>query len=127
MKGNNHLPFKNPILPLKPAGRALHSWESRKQSANQIASVGQRQRQRGHTLPQKQKMEEAGEVSKPTQLSSLLSSHMEELKVEDQHHDQRRVSCRVFSDYKSMAWKNGLGQSVELAVVPASPLSSLVW
>jgi hypothetical protein len=67
-------------------------------------------------------MEEAGEV---TQLSSLLS-HMEELKVEDQHHDQRRVSCRVFSDYKSMAWKNGLGQSVELAVVPASPLSSLV-
>jgi len=65
-------------------------------------------------------MEEAAEVSKPTQLSSLLSN-MEELKVEDQQHDQRRVSCRVFSDYKSMAWKNGLGQSVELAVVPASP------
>jgi hypothetical protein len=57
------------------------------------------------------------EGDKPTQLSALLQMEGREL----QEHGRRMASCRVFSDYKSMSWKNGLGQSVELAVVPSPP------
>ena len=110
----NHLASQRLVLCI--VGKAGNSPRT-KLPAWPTTTAGQRQRE--VTLP------EAEEVSKPTHLSSLLS-HMEELKVEDQQHDQRRVSCRVFSDYKSMAWKNGLGQSVELAVVPASPFLLLL-
>ncbi len=40
------------------------------------------------------------------------------------------TSCRVFADYRMMPWKNGLGNSVEVAIMPPGcdfTMTPFVW